>query len=254
MRIHCVRALSLGVMILAACAKTMPAYGQDATDDTNTLGAALIYRMEPYGFTEVSPRPIIDYSYGPFSISGSKADLRTPLSGESWGITLRARYRLGDGYEAGDDVSLTGMEDRDGSIWAGLGFNAELGPYDISAEWLTDTMDNSGGNLLEFGISRDFQMPGFQLTPRASVTWWSDETVDYYYGVLPGEATALRPEYEGEATTSFEVGVRAIYPLTPRHHLLFDVGATAHGDNIGDSPIVQDDVVGSVGIGYAFRF
>jgi outer membrane scaffolding protein for murein synthesis (MipA/OmpV family) len=35
---------------------------------------------------------------------------------------------------------------------------------------------------------------------------------------------------------------------------MFDLSATAYGENIGDSPIVQDDITGRVGVGYAFRF
>ena len=255
MRNYDTGAIAIGALACAFSFATLPAYGQDGDEDAATsVGIALLYRTQPYCFTEVSPRPLIDLEYGPLSISGSTADLRTPVSGESWAVTLRARYGLGDGYEAGDDASLAGMEDRDGSMWAGLGFNAELGSYEVSAEWLFDTMDNSAGSQIEVGLSRTFQESRFQLSPRVSAIWMSDEVVDYYYGVTPGEATPLRPAYEGTATTGVEVGFTAVYPVTRHHLLMLDLSATAYGENIGDSPIVQDDITGRVGVGYAFRF
>jgi outer membrane protein len=255
MRYNIAAAIAVGVSAAAFAPAWSPACAQQAEEeDPTTLGLAFLYEMEPYGFSEWSPRPIIDWDYGPFSISGSRADLRTPLAGDSWEVSLRARYGLGDGYQASDAPGLAGMADRDGSIWVGPGFSSEIGPVDISAEWLFDAMGNSGGDQIRVGVSADFPVGRFQVTPRVSATWMSDDVVDYYFGVTPAEATPLRPAYAGSAEGSVEAGLRLVYPLTRRHHVMLDLSATAFGGGVGDSPIVADDVTTSVGLGYAFRF
>jgi outer membrane protein len=86
------------------------------------------------------------------------------------------------------------------------------------------------------------------------VTWESADFVDYYYGVRPGEATAERPAFDGDAATNRFVGLASRYRLTKRLGLFALVRHTWLDDTITASPIVDtdNDYSGVLAVTYAF--
>jgi outer membrane protein len=77
---------------------------------------------------------------------------------------------------------------------------------------------------------------------------------DYYYGVRPDEATAIRPAYQPGAGVNGQVGLYGVYSLTERWRLLGGVAATRWAKGVRNSPIVDDRVQlsGELGLMYDF--
>ncbi|MFD1911302.1 MipA/OmpV family protein [Halodurantibacterium flavum] len=226
-----------------------------AQDSGFALGAGVFSERRAYGDTTTSALPFLSYDSRYFSVEGTSADLKLPwISGDRLQFTLRARYSIGEGYEAADDPILSGMAEREGGLWLGgtVTFAADFA--DLSLEAVHDVSGDSDGSRIRLEAARSFRWDRFSLTPSIAATWLDDNAVNYFYGVLPSEAMAGRAAYEGTATTNISLGLRAGYSLTERQMILFDASVTSLGDGITRSPITTEDSVTSVGLGYIYRF
>lgn len=146
------------------------------------------------------------------------------------------------------------MEERDDSAWVGGAVVWKSSVAEVSAEYLTDAMDKSGGSRARLEVEHRFAMGHFGLTPRLAAEWVDRKYVTYYYGVRPGEATANRLTYRGDATANVEAGVRLDYSPSRKHTFFVDVNAVSFGDEIKNSPLVERSEQARVMAGYLFHF
>ena len=75
--------------------------------------------------------------------------------------------------------------------------------------------------------------------------WQSSNLANYYFGVLPEEARAGRPAYEPGETAGFDVAIVARYLISDRTAFAFVARHAVLGEEIRDSPIVDDPAVTS---------
>lgn len=217
------------------------------------LGAAVIDR--PYrGYDdEVKGLPILYFENRWLEVNAGRVDFKVNPS-DVLGFRVRARYAL-DGYDPDESEYLQGMEERDDSAWVGAAVVWNNPIAEVSAEYLTDAMDNSAGSRGRIQAEHRFAMGRrFGLTPRVAAEWVDQKYVAYYYGVRPEEATVDRLAYEGDATVNLEAGFRFDYSPSPRHSLFLDVAATELGDEIEQSPLVERSRQTRISTGYLFRF
>jgi MipA family protein len=246
----------LALAVIGTLTMSTAAHGQD--DERGGFGLGLIGMSgdSPYGFTDTTAVPFIDFDSTYFRLSGASADLKLPwISNDTLSFALRANLFSGQGYKPSDDPSLAGMAERRGGFWAGGALDWKLGEVEMSLEALADVSGDSDGRKLTAGVSRMFVLGDrFTVTPRLGTAWMNDAGVDYYYGVTAAEATAGRAAYSGSSTVNVEAGLGLGYMLTENQMLLLDLSATRLGDGIADSPIVPDDTLTLVSLGYLFRF
>lgn len=230
------------------------AFAQDGGSNFS-LGFGVYSQDRAYGDTTTSPVPLINYDSTYFRLRGSAADLKLPwVSTDAMRLSFRARYSIGEGYEASDADILTGMEERNGGFWTGAALEWDTDFADLSVEGLVDASGDSDGYRIRLEASRTFRWDRISLTPRIVGNWMDDSAIDYYYGVRPDEATFARPAYEGSSTMNIEFGLRATYAPAQNHLIIFDASVTRVGGGIKDSPITTEDTLTSVGLGYMYRF
>jgi len=182
---------------------------------------------------------------------GGSLDLKLPAPSPIE-FSLAARYSR-DGYEASDSRFLAGMEEREGSAWVGAAAKWSNPIADVSIEWVADPMSNSEGQQVKLELAHGFAAGKFEFTPHAGATWMDSKFVDYYYGVTTAEARAGRPQYTGESTTNVEAGLRISYSI-PHQSFFVDINAEILGQEIEDSPIVDQSSQGRVVLGYLYVF
>lgn len=197
--------------------------------------------------------PLIMYENRYVNVLGNAVDLKLPSVGQ-FDFALRAKLALGAGYKDDDAAELAGMAERKGSIWVGAATTWNSPLAKLSLEWLGDASSYSKGQTVKLGAERSWRSGRTNITPHLSATWMDDKYVDYYYGVLPQEATAARPAYTGKSTTEVQLGVRVDYALRPNQILLFDASYTHFGSAISDSPLVDKTSAPSIRLGYLYRF
>jgi outer membrane protein len=197
--------------------------------------------------------PMVTYESRWLSVMGPGIDFKIP-SDSSLSFRLQARYGLGEGYDASDSDDLEGMHDRDPGIWLGGKVIWESPIAEFSAQWAGDASGNSDGQTIRLAVERRFIVGDFDLTPRLAAVHVDEDYVSYYYGVRANEATAARSAYDGGATTNLEAGLRVGYKLESNQQLYLDLSATRLGSEIEDSPIVDRATLGSMRLGYVYRF
>lgn len=159
-----------------------------------------------------------------------------------------------DGYKPEDSPMLAGMSSRHASAWLGLraGMRTPVGL--LTAEWTGDTVSHSRGRKLKLGVEQRFAWGEWGLTPRLSATWLDAKFVQYYFGVEAHEALPGRPAYAPGATMNVDAGLRLDWRLDAEQTLFADVGATALGREIRNSPLVDRRTVPGARLGWIYRF
>jgi outer membrane protein len=220
------------------------------------VGVGVIARTSPYreyngGVYQFIPA--ITYTgerlqvFGPriqFGIAGS-GKLRLALTGE---------YRIGV-YKEEDSPFLTGMGDRENTFLAGLAIQAELpGVVDLELGYQHDVLDRIGGGTAGLRISKGLQSGIFRFTPQLGLNYLSSEIANHDFGVPADKATAARPAYELDSTTSVEAGVGLFIEITREWLFVMDANIEKFNDEVVNSPIVDQDYVikGFAAINYVF--
>jgi outer membrane protein len=189
--------------------------------------------------------PLVQYRSKRLSFEGLGLSYHV-LRGERLSLDLVARARF-DGFDADDSRFLAGMKDRHESVDAGVAATWRLGEtrageLELEARVTADLLGRSDGMeaALELGLERWLADRRLLVRPGLAVVWQDDDLVDYYYGVRADEAAAGRPAFEGSAALDIEAGLTVLYRLTPRLGALALVRVKRLGDEIVESPIVED--------------
>lgn len=167
------------------------------------------------------------------------------------GVALKGR----SGYDPDDYDGLAGMEKRDTSAEAGVKVIWHTRPVNVSLGFFTDVSDRSKGSSASLSLSHAFRLSeGWSLIPSVGAEWLSDQVVDYYYGVLPGEALPTRPAYNGTSTVNLRGALLVHYRLARRWSLFGGASYTHLGSGITDSPIILHDGVAAAFVGGGWHF
>lgn len=222
-----------------------------------TLGLFGFSSNTPYGFRDNAAAPMIEYENEYFKFGLPSTEIKLPwVSNEqlSFGVMIDL-FGSESGYKASDAPILRGMAERDSGVWAGARMDWKTEVVDLSLKALRDVGGDSKGTSVEAEVSKTFFLnERLMVSPKIGAVWLNDNTVDYYYGVRSGEATATRAAYKGTSTVNMKVGVNVGYMIAQNQMLMMDLSVTKLGDEIADSPIVVDDTLTSVGLGYMFKF
>ena len=160
-----------------------------------------------------------------------------------------------EGFQANKiPASVAGMAMRSSSTDAGLAYSLRQSWGTLRAELLFDAANTTKGSEARLGYSYEWRSGPWTLRPGVSLSMRDAKLNNYYYGVLPGEATATRAAYAPGAGVNASAGLHGTYALTQRWQLLGGVSATVLSGGIKDSPIVQKRVLPAIYVGAAYDF
>lgn len=169
-------------------------------------------------------------------------------------LDLFVEQRL-EGYPVNNPpASLAGMAARDSGLDLGLSYQYRQPWGTLKAEYVHDIGQTYKGGEARLGYSYDWRSGPWTLRPNLTVSFRDAKLNNYYYGVLPGEATATRPAYAPGWGISTSVGLYGSYDMSQRWRLLAGVSATVLGNSAKDSPIVQKRVLPAVYVGAVYDF
>jgi outer membrane protein len=222
------------------------------------LGAGLMIQDKPLKGVDskVYPLPFYMYRGKAFSMRGLSASYEI-LGDENWAIRGLARFRT-DGYDADDSSDLDGMSDRRNSLDLGAELWLENSWGNVGLDWVADALGESDGHEARLSyvmpFRRAFGMKKLGLRPMLGLNWRSDNLNNYYYGVRAREATANRAVYRSGSSVNPYAGVALDYQLAERWSILSLFRNEWLGNEITDSPIVDQDSKISVILGLLYRF
>lgn len=220
-----------------------------------TVGAAVVASPSPYAGIDEPPLtavPFVNFELGRFYLRGLEAGYRVWQRGPlSLAAVVQPRFQS---YHAGDSPALTGMADRRRTAEGGARASLRLGRFEAGLRAVTDLLGRHGGQEITADVGWRLGGPRLSLSPSVGVVWESADFVDYYYGVRPGEATADRPAYAGDAAINPFAALAARYRLSKRWGLFGLVRHTWLDQPVTDSPIVDSATNNSGVLAVTFAF
>ncbi len=252
----------LAALLLGAAFNAAPAFANtDPLSDLLTvpgsaaLGLAVRAEQSPYvgGGTRYDLLPLYLYEGKRVFLHGSRAGLKL-FDEESQRVDVFLDQRF-EGY-ADDRVipSLAGMAERGSGLDAGVSYRYRQPWGTLQAEYLQDVSSFSKGSELRLSYSYDWRSGRLALRPSLTLAARSAKLNNYYYGVLPGEATATRPAYAPGNGINTTLGLYGSYALDGGWRLLGGVTHTWLDGKVKASPIVGRSAQTGVFVGAAYDF
>lgn len=158
------------------------------------------------------------------------------------------------GYDSGDASILNGMDSRDTSADIGLNGDLVLGGGMASLFFQHDVTDNSDGFVSGVKYAYVLNVASAEVVPFASYSYFSEDVVDYYYGVKPSESTSQRSEYKGKAGSTISAGYKVFVPLSSHFNLVHSAAYLKLSDEMSDSPLIDSDSQWILSISAAYHF
>ncbi|MEW8560890.1 MAG: MipA/OmpV family protein, partial [Candidatus Thiodiazotropha sp.] len=130
----------------------------------------------------------------------------------------------------------------------------QTGFGELNAQLLADVSDTSDGQEVILSYAYPFSHGKWSLRPELGISWQSSDLTDYYFGVDADEATARRAVYEADSAVTPFAGIEFEYAFDQRIDLVGGVGVGRLGDEISDSPIVDERNLAGGYLGLSYRF
>lgn len=148
------------------------------------------------------------------------------------------------------------IEDREYQFEAGLKYgystgwnNIHLGVYALGGEH---------GNQVGANILRPFRVTDkLTVIPRAYVTYFDEDYVDYYFGVTKKEAadnSKISRSYKGKAGATSGLDIAVSYNLSETWNIVGFAGVENLSSDMTDSPLVERDYIYRTGLGVTYKF
>jgi outer membrane protein len=250
----CTHAIASGIGDVASLPETRTEAG---TGLHGMLGIAALNQPEYIGSDNDETRavPLININYNDIAyIKFNRAGVwfwKTPDTGVRFGAVIKPRR----GWDDSDGSRLSGMNDRDDSIEAGLNLAWYFDHGELEFAYLTDVSDESDGDSAYINLAYTLvENPQWRLRGVVNLEYLDDDVTDYYWGVRQSEAIPGRPRYKPDDAWNTSAGLVATYSFSPSWALLGGAVYTVLGDDIEDSPIVEDDDYVTAFAGVAWTF
>jgi outer membrane protein len=172
---------------------------------------------------------------------------------DDYNIDLVGRIRA-IGIYPDDNDELDGLDDRDPGLDLGVTARLNTAIGEFNGQLLADVSNKSEGQEVILSYAFPFSYGQLRFRPELGVSWQSSDLTDYYFGVDTNEATARRAVYEAEASVTPFAGIEFEYAFNQRFDLVGGVGVGRLGDEISDSPIVDERNLAGSYLGVSYKF
>lgn len=226
----------------AALCLTTPLLADKPGQPQWIFGMGASYQSMPYKEMDnkIQPLPIIRYEGKQFYWHTLEAGYKLFQKERSM-VSLAIRGRM-DTFEEGDSPYLSGMDERERTVEAGMRALLELVPDGYMTMTLFgDIAGKHKGYESTIKYAHAFEFKPLKMQPYAGVELLSEELADYYYGVKNTESTASRSAYEVDSATNLYGGIKLHYQIDSHWGIMGDARYIRLDDTITDSPIIEDD-------------
>jgi|APSaa5957512622_1039677.scaffolds.fasta_scaffold45837_2 MipA family protein len=181
--------------------------------------------------------PLIRYEKENLTLAFPTSKYEIELS-DYFSLIPKIAYRF-EGYKDSDSVYLNGMTAPKPTAEAGLALEYINPNFTINFEGMADILNRHKGSSILLDISKNFHAKDWLFRPYTGVEVYSDNFVDYYYGVSPSEIKPDRPAYQGEATGIYFIGLLTLKPVSKKVTLFSYISNEWFGAGVKNSPITD---------------
>lgn len=225
-----------------------------------SVGVGAIVPGSPYlgVSTEVQPLPIVAYEGERLTWRGPSLQYKVTGLGRN-----QAGWQIGidlapNELDTEESSNLTGIEDRDFSVLAGVSYSLPVayGNYQFQAQ--TDISGKHDGQRLTASFERtliNHPQRKWAVTGGLEVEYLSDNYADYYFGVTANEASqSIYTAYSVDSVIQPAATLGGYYLFNQKWRLIANARIQSLSSEIKNSPIVDSSasINGFVGVIYSF--
>jgi outer membrane scaffolding protein for murein synthesis (MipA/OmpV family) len=225
---------------------------------TAGLGAGLRFGQSPYfasdneDESELDLVPLYLYEGEYFFARGAAGGLHI-INSDDYELNVLARYRF-QKLDPESNEFYEGIEKREQTLDAGIQFRVSKAWGQITADWVTDTLNRHQGQQVQVGYRYNFDAGSWSISPFISWTYQDKKLTDYYFGVSADEATVARPEFSAGSSQWLSFGVNTAWHLTERIVLFANVGFSGSDSDVRNSPLVEESNLSQFFVGGTYTF
>jgi MipA family protein len=157
-------------------------------------------------------------------------------------------------YNNGVIEQLRGIKKRHYDFNGGLRLTRRFQGSQISFEYLHDISGAHNGWMFNSFFSRIQPWRNWEFRSGIGFTAYSADFTNYYFGIDKSEATAFRPSYKTNSSSSIMLEFHAEYPLNQDWVFLAGWLTTWFSKEIDDSPIVSQGYQHKAKVGLRYVF
>ena len=234
------------------------------TSNSIDAGLGVFYRNNVYKEKDndsVLPVPFIGARFKDFYFEAPLELGYHFYNSENFIMTVYGRYNLYTGYKPKDmEDEFKDMDKRSDDLHLGLRGKYNFGP------WRTELISHVSGDIS--GTSKgtvaraELNQPLFLgerviIQPYIAVEYTDKYYSDYYFGIKDSEAEKginNGKSYKAEDTYNLEGGIRSIVTINRNFKGLISAGYVRYGNEVADSPLVENRDVYTLGLGVIYNF
>jgi len=137
---------------------------------------------------------------------------------------------------------LTGINKRKTSLDGGIEmyYSHEYGETRFRA--LRDISNTHQGYIIAFDYAYPIFMKRWTIWPSYGVSWLSEDTTQYYFGIVPDESTVNRPIYKPRSAFTNKFNLYIAYQVNSHLSVVGYGDYTLFSHNINKSPLVAPNI------------
>ena len=184
------------------------------------------------------PFPYVNLSYGMFRASPQGIGVEHTISDKDK-VSLLVKLRRSP-LDIDENSQLTGLNERKDATELALGWSTKLQSIDITSSLAADISDKHNGYEAKIKASKPYKTQVGLFIPSLGLAYQSKDLVNYYHGISASEsALSGYQAYKGDGGVIGQMGITHIFPISDHWKTITNIQHTTLGDNISDSPIVE---------------
>jgi outer membrane protein len=258
--------LNLVNVVAIAAVATSPESRASRAGDSEwevAFGAGAIAVSTPWkgANDQVALVPFIDMRRGNWHVNGDDLIGYHTQIGESLSASVGVGFRS-DGYDS-DGLWLNKMKGHQVFDGYNTPDTETIVNYGITYGWISlggsrDVSGRSDANSASLSAEIPIYQAGKRLSisANASVDWYDDSYVNYYYGISGKQIddSVGRIKYQSGEATNLAIGISASYQISDHWSVMGILSRTKLDDSIVDSPLTDSDYMDSAGFIFIRRF
>ena len=196
--------------------------------------------------------PAVDFKHKRFYFQAGDVGFEL-FEHDNWSFDIGLGANLAGDVDRGDSELLTHLPDLSFPIsgFVSAGYKSKIGLFTLKHS--REINNKHDGHSSSLSYAAPIRRNDWLFLPRLSFQRHSAEVVNYFYGVNPDLATSAIPAYQADAVDNWQLSLLSIYTINDKWSVLGNLQSEFYGNEISNSPIVEDDQRLSVFAGFLYQ-
>lgn len=218
------------------------------------IGLAAVSSQSIYlnGESQTRVFPAIDYQYKRFYFQAGDVGFNL-VDQKNWEVDFGLGVNLIGDTDRGDSPELSHLPDLSYPVSAFLSaqYKSPIGLFKVKHNNEINNKHNGHSTSLSYAAA--VRRAGWLIMPKLTYTLHDEKVINYFYGVNNENATALIPSYNADDGSSYQLSILGLRQINEKWSFIGNIQNEYYGDEISNSPVVEDDQRLSVFLGFLYK-